>query len=155
MSRETPLFPVQDSSIRESLEDITKRLALIESLGVIERTIWLASPSRVYTSGGSNAASTWVDLDLSSYTTDKTKLVIIEVELKHSAAGQWIGFRKNGDTPSYILHRKRNELVNTLCSDQFIIGCDNAQVIEWQCTQLNADEINIDVLGYIEQVEVS
>jgi hypothetical protein len=154
MSRETPLFPVQDSSIRENLEDITKRLALIESLGVIEKTTWLASPSRVLNLASANTTN-WTNLDLSSYTTSKTKFVIITMYIKHSVAEKYLELRKNGDTPSYTVLLYNPVADKMYSMGGITVGCDDNQIIEYHCSVANADNLIIDLLGYIEQVEVS
>lgn len=127
---------------------ITNTPLIVKDLGAGYSWHWLATS--VLKTGGTDYTvdGAWTDLDLTSATSANAKFVILVLYQETTAtAGDVLGVRKNGDTPSqqpncYCQVAGVKNAIFVICA------CDTGQVIEYYAT--DASDTRIWVLGYIE-----
>lgn len=128
---------------------------------IMTRIFWKSTPSDL--AGSITEDGAWHDLDLTSYTTEKTKGVIISVLMHRllAAGGSpsdiWIYTRKNGSSASFegILRKVQvsradgGASINYYFGGMLIQACDTGEVIEYK-VESNTVIDNFLILGYWE-----
>ncbi len=91
---------------------------------------------------------TWIDLDLSSIIPVNTKAVLLHVSIADDAAGNYIEFRKNGNTNGVSRAMLFTQVSNIYTSGDLIVFCDNNRKIEYLATNTTFTGIYITVKGW-------
>jgi len=148
MSRNHLIANVEDIATRINLEDLFLRVSALEDAKL--KIVLAPTAIRALRVAASNPLNTWTDLDLSSYVTEKTKFIILDLHFRDVVANAKLKVRKNG-TNSEGDSNVWAQGTSSWSINSVIVPCDDSQIIEWLCSVANATEIIIAVAGYIEQ----
>lgn len=96
----------------------------------------------------------WHDLDLSSIVPSGATAVALRVVLTDDA-GQYIQFRKNGDSNDVAHPSVRTQVNAVAVIHQITVFCDSDQVIEYRTTSATWAQIDVTVYGWITNVSNS
>ena len=116
---------------------------------IFGRIYWLTASVLELTASGSNAATTWADLDLTGNVPNGTRAVILQIRVKDGTAGRYVQVRRNGDTPTWV-PTVVAQVAAIWNEGNVICGVDRGLILEWHASHANLTEIRIRLLGYFK-----
>ena len=135
-------------------------LALSDQEGlVVSKVVWIDAAAGGVGDNNRTVTLDWTALDLSSVTSVKAKLAILQLEMRADTIGagvaSQVGLRKNGTNPSYYPTLKI-EAAGIVTGSRIytlkIVGLDSGQVMQYRIEVGTGWQVDttISVLGYIE-----
>ena len=90
----------------------------------------------------------WHDLDLSSIIAVGASAVALRVSVRGSVAGEYIRFRKNGNTQDNNASFARTQVANIIFNADKVIALDGDRKIEYYISDATIDLVNLVVKGW-------